>query len=101
MDGGTTFHFVTAGIESALERAREAAGDRDVRLGGGVATIRQYLDAALVDEMHIAISPVILGAGEHLLAGINLVALGYRCTEHVTTASATHFVLTRNASVAM
>jgi dihydrofolate reductase len=101
MDGGTTFHFVTAGIESALERAREAAGDRDVRLGGGVATIRQYLDSALVDEMHIAISPVILGAGEHLLAGINLVALGYRCTEHVTTASATHFVLARNASVAM
>lgn len=97
MDGGTTFHFVTEGIETALERAREAADGRDVRLGGGVATIRQYLNASLVDEMHIAISPVLLGSGEHLLAGIDLLALGYRCTEHVTTANATHFVLARNA----
>ena len=97
MDGGTTFHFVSEGIETALERAREAAGGQDVRLGGGVATIRQYLNAGLVDEMHIAISPVLLGSGEHLLAGINLLALGFRCAEHVTTASATHVVLKRNA----
>ena len=97
LDGGTTFHFVTKDIETALERAREAADGRDVRLGGGVATIRQYLDAGLDDEMHIAISPVLLGSGEHLLAGIDLLALGYRCAEHVATASATHFVLTRNA----
>jgi dihydrofolate reductase len=97
MDGGTTFHFVTEGIETALEHAREAAEGRDVRLGGGVATVRQYLNAGLVDEMHIAISPVLLGSGEHLLGGINLLALGYRCTEHVATVSAMHFVLTRNA----
>jgi dihydrofolate reductase len=95
MDGGTTFHFVTDGIRSALARAGEAAGDRDIRLGGGVATIRQYLQAGLVDEMHLAIAPVLLGSGEHLLAGIDLPALGYRCTEHVPTAAATHVVLAK------
>lgn len=95
MEGGTTFHFVTAGIHEALKRAREAAGSRDVRLGGGAATIRQYLQAALVDEMHFAISPVLLGSGEHLFAGIDLPKLGYRCSEHVPTAKAMHIVLTK------
>ena len=97
MEGGTTFHFVTDGIESALERAREAAGGRDVRLGGGIATIRQYLQAGFVDTMHVAISPVLLGAGEALLAGLDMPALGYRVTEHVPTASVTHVVLSKSA----
>jgi dihydrofolate reductase len=97
MDGGTTFHFVTDGIEAALKRAVEAADGRDVRLGGGVATIRQYLHAGLVDEMHLAISPVLLGSGERLFDGIDAPKLGYRCTEHVPTAAATHVVLTRRA----
>ncbi|MDX2000142.1 MAG: dihydrofolate reductase family protein [Thermoanaerobaculia bacterium] len=95
MAGGTTFHFVTEGIEVALERAKQAAGGKDVRLGGGVATVRQYLTAGLIDEIHLAISPVLLGRGEHLLAGIDLVSLGYRCTEHAATDEATHVVLTR------
>ena len=96
MDGGTTFHFVTDGIHAALERAAEAAGGKDVRLGGGVATIRQYLSAGLVDELHLAISPVLLGSGEHLLAGIDLLKLGYRRAEHAPTARATHVVLARD-----
>jgi dihydrofolate reductase len=95
MKGGTTFHFVTDGIEAALARARAAAGGKDVRLGGGVATVRQYLQAGLVDEMHLAISPVLLGTGEALLAGIDLPALGFKCTEHVPTQAATHVVLSR------
>jgi dihydrofolate reductase len=95
MAGGTTFHFVTDGIEAALERATEAAGAKDIRLGGGVATIREYLQAGLIDEMHLAISLVLLGTGEHLLGGIDLTRLGFECTEHVPTASATHVVLTR------
>lgn len=93
MDGGTTLHFVTGDIYEALKRATEAANGRDVRLGGGVATIQQYLRAALVDEMHLAISPVLLGSGEHLFAGVDALKLGYRCTEHVATPSATHVVL--------
>jgi len=96
MAGGTVFHFVTDGIDAALARATEAAAGRDVRLGGGVATIRQYLRARLIDEMHLAISPVLLGRGEALWAGIDLPALGYRCTEHVATSGATHVVLTRS-----
>ena len=95
MDGGTTFHFVTDGIDAALKRATEAADGKDIRLGGGVATIRQYLRAGLVDEMHLAVSPLLLGSGEHLLAGIDMLKLGYECTEHVPTANATHVVLTR------
>jgi dihydrofolate reductase len=95
MRGGTTFHFVTDGIHAALERARHAANGQDVRLGGGVATIRQYLCARLVDEMHLAISPVLLGFGEHLLAGIDAPQLGYECTEHVSTPNATHVVITK------
>jgi dihydrofolate reductase len=96
MQGGTTFHFVTDGIESALRQAREAAAGRDVRVGGGAATIRQYLRAKLIDEMHVAIAPVVLGSGEPLLAGIHLPALGYRVSEHVTTPKATHVVFTRD-----
>ena len=95
MEGGTTFHFVTEGIETALERAQAAAGTRDVRLGGGVETIRQYLRARLVDEMHLAISPIVLGSGEHLLAGIDLLALGYRVAEHKTSEGAMHVVFKR------
>lgn len=95
MQGGTTFHFVTEGIHMALQQATAAANGQDVRLGGGVNTIRQYLQAGLVDEMHIAITPIMLGSGEHLLAGIDTVALGYKCTEHVATPNATHFVLTK------
>jgi dihydrofolate reductase len=97
MEGGTTFHFVTDGIQAALERARDAAKDKDIRLGGGVDTVRQYLKAGLIDEMHLAISPVLLGSGEHLLAGIDAPKLGYRCVEHVPAAGATHVVLRRAA----
>jgi dihydrofolate reductase len=95
MQGGTTFYFVTEGIESTLERAREAAQGRDVRLGGGVATIRQFLSARLVDEMHLAVAPVVLGGGEPLFAGLDLPRLGYRCTRHAGTPKAMHLVLTR------
>lgn len=95
MKGGTTFHFVTDGIEAALRAARDAAKGLDVRLGGGVATIRQYLAAGLVDELHLAISPVLLGSGESLFCDMNLAALGYRVAEHVPTPAATHVVLRR------
>ena len=97
MDGGTTFHFVTDGIHAALARARQAAKGQDVRLGGGVATIRQYLEAGLIDEMHIGISPILLGSGEHLFGNLDMVALGYQCAEHVATAGATHYVLTKRS----
>jgi dihydrofolate reductase len=95
MKGGTTFHFVTGGLQEALARAHEAAGPRDVRLGGGVSTIRQYLEAGLVDSMHLAFSPVLLGKGENLLAGLDLLRLGFRITEHLPGENATHVVLTR------
>jgi dihydrofolate reductase len=95
MDGGTTFHFVADGIHAALQLAREAAGELDVRLGGGTATIRQYLQAGLVDQLHLAVSPVVLGSGENLFAGIDLLKLGYKCTEHVTSPAALHVVLTK------
>ena len=91
--GGTTFHFVTGGIETALAAAREAAGGKDIRVGGGAATIRQYLQARLIDEMHVAISPVLLGSGEALFAGLDLPALGYERAEHVPSAKATHAVI--------
>jgi dihydrofolate reductase len=93
MKGGTTFHFVTDGIHAALTRAKDAAGDKDVRVGGGVATIRQYVQAGLVDEMHFAVRPILLGAGENLFAGIDLPALGYQSVEHVSTPSATHVIV--------
>ncbi|MFN7923233.1 MAG: dihydrofolate reductase family protein [Bryobacteraceae bacterium] len=96
MEGGTTFHFVTGGIEEALERAKAAAGDKDVRVGGGVETIRQYLQAGLLDEMHVAITPALLGRGEALFAGLDLKALGYRCVEQVTSEKAMHVVLRKS-----
>lgn len=95
MAGGTTFHFVTGGIHEALTRAKEAAKDQDIRIGGGAATIRQYLEAGLIDEMHLAISPVILGRGEPLLAGLDLLKLGYRVSDHIPGAKATHVVMTK------
>ena len=95
LDGYGAGPNVTGGIHDALTQAAAAAGQKDIRLGGGVSTVRQYLQAGLVDEMHLAISPVLLGAGEHLLAGIDLPALGFMCTEHVPTSKATHVVLTR------
>ena len=95
MEGGTTFYFVTEGIAVALSQAREAAEGKDVRVGGGVHIIQQYLRQRLIDEMHIAISPVLLGAGERLFEGINLPALGYVCTKHQSTPLATHLIITR------
>lgn len=93
--GGTTFHFVTEGIHVALERARAAAGGKDIRLGGGVKTIRQYLEARLLDELNLAISPLLLGSGEHLLGGLDLCKLGYTCTRYIGSPGACHLVLTR------
>ncbi len=95
MAGGTTYHFVTDGIEAALERAIAAANGKDVLVSGGVDIIRQYLKAGLVDELHLAISPILLGSGEHLFTGIDLPALGYRVAEHVPSEKAMHIVLTR------
>jgi dihydrofolate reductase len=98
MAGGTTFHFVTDGIHDALRRAFAAANGLDVRLGGGVATVRQYLRAGLIDELHIAISPVLLGRGENLFSDIDMPSLGYRCIGHAATDSATHVVLGKEQS---
>lgn len=95
MRGGTEFLFVTGGIHAALRQARDAADGRDIRLGGGVSTIRQYLRAALIDELHLAIAPVLLGTGEHLLNGIDLRALGYECVEHVAGGRAAAHVFLR------
>jgi dihydrofolate reductase len=95
MDGGRIFHFVTDGIQAALQRATEAAQEQNVQIGGGVETIREYLRAALIDELPVAISPVLLGSGEHLFTGIDARKLGYRCTQSVATANATLVVLTR------
>lgn len=95
MKGGTTFHFVTDGIEAALQRAREVADGKDIKIGGGVSTARQYIRAGHVDEIHLAVAPVVLGQGEALFDGIDLHALGYRTVEHVPTARATHIVLAR------
>ncbi|MFO1339662.1 MAG: dihydrofolate reductase family protein [Burkholderiaceae bacterium] len=95
MEGGTVFHFVTGGIHAALEQAHAAAGGLDIRVGGGAATVRQYLQAGLIDEMHLAISPVLLGRGEPLLAGLDLPALGYQCTGHAASGAAMHVVVTR------
>lgn len=93
MQGGTTFHFVTEGIHEALDRARNAASGKDVRIGGGANTIRQYLRERLIDELHIAISPVLLGRGEPLFEGIDLRALGYECVQSVASEKAAHVVL--------
>ena len=95
MQGGTTFHFVTDGIEAALQKARDAAGPKDVKIGGGVDTVKQYVRAGYVDEIHLAVVPVALGQGESLFSGIDLRALGYRTVEHVPTERATHIVLAK------
>jgi dihydrofolate reductase len=96
MQGGTVFHFITDGIAAALDAARQAAGDKDIRIGGGAATVRQYLQAGLVDEMHLAISPVLLGRGEAPLAGLDLTALGLRVARHVATPLALHTILRKD-----
>jgi dihydrofolate reductase len=93
MEGGTTFHFVTGGIQEAMRLAKQAAGNKDVKIGGGVSTVRQYLQAGLVDSLHLALAPVLLGRGEALFHGIDLPALGFSVTERQTTAQATHFIL--------
>ena len=93
MAGGTTFHFITDGIQVAAEAAAAAAGGKDVRVGGGAATIQQFLRARLIDYVHLAISPVLLGSGEQLFANLDMVKLGYRCTEHLSTPKAMHVVL--------
>lgn len=93
MNGGTTFYFVTDGLESALRQAKEAANGKDVRIGGGVSTIRQYLTAGQIDEMHLAISPVLLGEGEHLFSGINLASLGFSPGRTIAGEKATHIVI--------
>ena len=95
MEGGTTFHFVTDGIESALKQASQTAGEKDVRIGGGVATIRQYLKAGSIDEMHFACSPVLMGKGENLFGDIDLHAMGFTCVNRVATDYATHVFLKR------
>lgn len=95
MEGGTTFHFVTDGIHAALTRAVDAAGGKDVRIGGGADIVRQYLQARLIDEMHFAISPVLLGSGESLFDGLDLRELGYRVRESVPAVKATHVVIDR------
>lgn len=95
MQGGTIFHFVADGIHAALERARAAANGKEVRVGGGVAVIQQYLRARLIDELHIAIAPVLLGSGERFFGDVDMIELGYRCTEHMSTEKATHVVLRR------
>jgi dihydrofolate reductase len=97
MKGGTTFHFVTEGIRVALERAREAAGDLDVRVGGGASTIRQYLSERLIDELHLAVAPVLLGRGEALFAGMDWRELGYRCVEIVAGEKANHVIIKKQA----
>jgi dihydrofolate reductase len=96
MAGGTTFIFVTEGVGAALDQAKRAAQGRDVKIGGGVSTVQQYLRAGLIDELHFALSPVVLGQGEAMFAGIDLPSLGYRVTEHQASKHATHIVLSRS-----
>ncbi|WP_028105163.1 dihydrofolate reductase family protein [Pseudoduganella violaceinigra] len=96
MEGGTTFHFVTGGIREALDLARAAANGKDVRLGGGTETVRQYLEAGLVDEMHLVQSPILLGSGEHLFAGLNLKELGYSVSGHESSPAATHLSIRKD-----
>jgi dihydrofolate reductase len=95
MAGGTTFHFITDGIHAAVDRASAAANGKDIRIGGGVATIQQFLRAGLIDHLHLAISPILLGSGEQLFANIDMLKLGYQSNEHVSTPNATHVVVAR------
>lgn len=95
MEGGTTFFFITDGIKAALEQAKAAAGNDDVKIGGGVSTVRQYLQAGLIDELHFAISPIVLGRGEAMFTGIDLPGLGFGLTERTVTEHATHIVLAK------
>ena len=97
MEGGTTFHFVTDGIESALAQAREAAGDRDIRIGGGVSTVQQFLRARLIDEMHLAVRPLLMGSGENLWQGLDMRALGYECAEQIMGERALHVFIRKRA----
>ena len=97
MAGGTIFHFVTDGIQSAIERAVEAANGKDVRLGGGIATMRQYLRAGLIDEMHLVVSPTLLGSGERLFEGIDVPSLRYQVADHIQTPAAAHVIITRRS----
>jgi dihydrofolate reductase len=99
MEGGTIFYFVTGGIHEALDRALDSAGEKDIQIGGGVSTIRQFLEAGLIDEMHVAIAPLLLGSGEHLFGGLDLPALGYTCSEHVASPAATHVVIVKTNGV--
>jgi dihydrofolate reductase len=99
MEGGTTFHFVTGGIQEALDQARKAADGRDVRIGGGPGTIRQYLRAGVVDELHVVVVPVLLGSGERLFEGVDLRAMKYKCVDFVSSGSAVHVVLRREGEV--
>jgi len=96
MEGGTTFHFVTEGITAALEKAFDFANGKDVRIGGGVSTIRQYLKAQLIDELHLVVSPVILGSGESLFLNLDLTSLGYKCVKHISTDNAMHLVIKKS-----
>jgi dihydrofolate reductase len=98
MKGGTTFYFITDGIHSALDQARHAANGKDVRIGGGPYTINEFLRARLIDQLHIAIAPVLLGAGERLFGDINLREAGYRCVEHAASKAATHVVIRNRES---
>jgi dihydrofolate reductase len=98
MKGGTVFHFVTDGIHAAMERAKAAAGDRDIRIGGGVSTVRQYLRERLIDRLHLAVRPILMGEGEHLFRDLDLRALGYACTSSVPGERATHVTIERTRS---
>jgi dihydrofolate reductase len=98
MKGGTTFHFVTGGIHEALARAKEAAAGKDVRIGGGVSTVRAYLRERLIDELHLAVRPVLLGRGESLWEGLDARALGYEVAETIPGERATHVILRRMPS---
>jgi dihydrofolate reductase len=97
MEGGTEFHFVTDGLESALKQAVAAANGRDVRVGGGVATVRQFFEAKLIDEAHLVMRPVLLGSGENLFEGLDLRELGYRCTNYIAGERAAHIFLSKQA----
>jgi dihydrofolate reductase len=96
MKGGTTFHFITGGIESALEEAKKVANGKDIRIGGGASTIRQFLQAGYINEMHLVFSPIFLGSGEHLFSGIDMSALGFNQVQKINGEKATHIIVTKN-----